>query len=112
MEADRVCGVSTQWALLHPLSGLSRQPVRGVPEPPNPQRVHSPGNAWCWCLHGHLSRETTWPVHTGLGEEEKLRTWRRVTQQLDEQEWVWRERALAEEEQELDSYTVCVRPIP
>lgn len=59
MEADRVCGVSTQWALLHPLSGLSRQPVRGVPEPPTPQRVHSPGTARFWCLHGHLSREMT-----------------------------------------------------
>lgn len=29
-----------------------------------------------------------------------------MTQQLDEQEWVWRERALAEEEQELGSHTV------
>lgn len=35
-----------------------------------------------------------------------------MTQQLDEQEWVWREIALAEEEQELDSHTVCVCPIP
>lgn len=71
--------------------------------------LEMPGVGVCM---GIFPERRLWPVHTGLGEEEKLGTWRRVTQQLDEQEWVWREIALAEEEQELDSYTVCVRPIP